>query len=351
MILFDNSWIGAALRIIIAFGAVFGGFVYLMVYAERKVSAFIQDRIGPNRVGPFGLLQGLADAVKFAFKEDVMPSRAHRVLYLAAPCAAVFPAVLAFAAVPFGARRIAGVMVPLQVANLEVGILFTLSVASLGVFSIILGGWASNSKYPLLGSVRAAAQMISYEIPLGMSVMSVLVLAGSARLGDIVAMQQSTWFVFLCPIGFLLFVTSIFAETNRLPFDLPEGETEIIGYHLEYSGMKFAMFFMAEYANMVTVSCLAVLLFLGGWEFLPFFGWDHVGGWLGIDIYADPILWLAPTAWFALKVLAILFLFIWVRWTIPRFRYDQLMRLGWKRLIPLSFANLLVVVLMVSRGL
>ncbi len=350
MILFDDTWLGAVLRIALVVGLAFGGFVYVLVYAERRVSAFLQDRLGPNRVGPFGLLQGLADGIKFFFKEDVMPAGAHKILFLAAPFAAVFPAMMALAVLPLGVRRIQDQWIPLQIANIDVGILFLLSVASLGVFSIILGGWASNSKYPLLGSFRAAAQMISYEIPLGLAVMSVIVLAGSARLVDIVEMQTHAWFIFLTPLGFILFLVSMFAETNRLPFDLPEGETEIIGFHAEYSSMKFAMFFMAEYVNMFTISTLLVLLFLGGWEFLPFVSWNDVGSLWGIDFYRHHVLWVIPTFWLLGKVLFFLFLFIWVRWTLPRFRYDQLMSLGWKRMIPLGLLNLLWVV-MVAAGI
>jgi NADH-quinone oxidoreductase subunit H len=345
MLLFEQNWIGAVLRILIAFGIQFGILVYVLVYAERKISAFIQDRIGPNRVGPLGLLQGLADAVKFLFKEEVRPANAHKLLYILAPGLAVFPAVFAFGAVPLGVRRINDALVPLAVANIDAGVLFVLSVASLGVFAILLAGWASNSKYPAMGGLRAAAQMISYEIPMGLSVLAVLLLAGSARLGDIVAAQQvHGWFFLLCPIGFLLFVVAMFAETNRLPFDLPEGESEIVGYHAEYSSMKFAMFFMAEYANMVTVSCLVVLMFLGGWELLPFFGWDQLSAQIGFSIYDHPIAWVLPSVWFGLKVLFFLFLFIWVRWTLPRFRYDQLMNLGWKRLIPIGVLNLLITI-------
>ncbi len=350
MLLFEQNWLGAILRILISFGAIFGVLVYMMVWAERKISAWIQDRIGPNRVGPFGLLQGLADGIKFIFKEEIKPQNCHRFLYTLAPFLAVFPAVLAFGVVPFGAREIGGEIKPLVVADIDAGILFTLSIASLGVFSILLAGWSSNSKYPVIGGLRAGAQVISYEVPMGLAVLAVLLLAGSARLSDIVTMQNTHgWFLFLCPLGFFVFLSSIFAETNRLPFDLPEGETEIVGYHAEYSSMKFAMFFMAEYANMITVSCLTVLMFFGGWEFLPFCGWNQVSTFLGRSIYADPILWLVPTIWFCLKVFFFLFLFIWVRWTLPRFRYDQLMALSWKKLIPIGVVNLVTTIILVTK--
>jgi NADH-quinone oxidoreductase subunit H len=351
MLLFEPNWLGAVLRIVLALLLVFGILVYVMIWAERRVSAFIQDRLGPNRVGPFGLLQGLADMLKFLFKEEVRPAGAHPFLFLLAPVLALFPAVFVLGVVPFGSRRIEGRLTPLVVADLEVGILFVLAVASLSVFSILLAGWASRSKYPLMGGLRAAAQLISYEVAMGLSVMTVLLLAGSARLADVVAAQQANgWFFLLAPVACLVFVTSMFAETNRLPFDLPEGEAEIIGYHAEYSSMKFAMFFMAEYANMVTVSSLAVLLFFGGWEFLPYFGWDRLGEIWGFDFYGDPVLWVVPTLWFGLKVLSFLVFFIWVRWTLPRFRYDQLMRLGWKRLIPLSALSLVVTTLILAVG-
>jgi NADH-quinone oxidoreductase subunit H len=352
MLLFDTGWIGALLRILLALAIVFGFFVYVLIYAERRVSAFIQDRLGPNRVGPFGLLQGLADAVKFIFKEEVRPAGAHPFLFFLAPALAIFPAVLAFAVVPFGARRIDGVMTPLAVANPDVGILFVLAISSLSVFSILLAGWASRSKYPTLGGLRAAAQLISYEVPLGISVLTVLLLSGSARLSEIVVAQEvHGWFFILAPVACVIFLASMFAETNRLPFDLPEGEAEIIGYHAEYSSMKFAMFFMAEYANMVTVSSLAVLLFFGGWEFLPYYGWDRLSAYLGIDLYGDPWLWIVPTLWFFSKVTAFLFFFIWVRWTLPRIRYDQLMVLGWKRLIPLSAIGLALTAWIVAAGI
>jgi NADH-quinone oxidoreductase subunit H len=351
VLLFDSTWLGAGLRIVLALTLVFGVFVYMMIWVERRVSAFIQGRLGPNRVGPFGLLQGLADMIKFLFKEEVRPAGAHPFLFMLAPALALFPAVLALGVVPFGARRIDGRLIPLAVADPEIGILFVLAIAALSVFSILLAGWASRSKYPTLGGLRAAAQLISYEVAMGLSLMTVLLLSGSARLGDIVIAQEAHgWFFLLAPIACLVFIASMFAETNRLPFDMPEGEAEIIGYHAEYSSMKFAMFFMAEYANMVTVSSLAVLLFFGGWEFLPYFGWDRLSAHLGIDVYGDPVFWILPTIWFGLKVLAFLVFFVWVRWTLPRFRYDQLMNLGWKRLIPLSALSLLVTTVILAVG-
>jgi NADH-quinone oxidoreductase subunit H len=342
---FSQDWVGALIRIAVTTGTIFGVLVYMMVWAERKISAFLQDRIGPNRIGPMGLLQGLADGIKFIFKEDMIPANANPFFFALAPWIAVFPAILAFAAVPYGIKEIDGVMVPMTIANIDLGVLFVISISSLGVFSIILGGWASNSKYPVLGGLRAAAQVISYEIPLGLSIMAVILLSGSTNLTEIVMAQKGAWYILLCPVGFIIFVTSIFAETNRLPFDMPEAETEIIGFHSEYSSMKFAMFFMGEYANMVTVSCLTILLFLGGWEFLPFFGWAKVSDLIGINIHTHAILWFLPTIWFLAKLSFLIFFFVWVRWTLPRFRYDQLMNLGWKRLIPLSLFNLIITII------
>lgn len=342
---FSTDWMGALARIAVTTGMIFGVLVYMMVWAERKISAFLQDRIGPNRIGPFGLLQGLADGLKFIFKEDMIPANANPFFFALAPWIAVFPAILSFAAVPYGVKEINGELVPMVIANIDIGILFVISISSLGVFSIILAGWASNSKYPVLGGLRAAAQVISYEIPLGLSIMAVVLLAGTTDLTKIVFAQHHAWYILLCPLGFIIFVTSVFAETNRLPFDLAEAETEIIGFHSEYSSMKFAMFFMGEYANMVTASCLAILLFLGGWEFLPFFSWTDVSHLTGFNISSHPVFWFLPTAWFLAKLSFLIFVFIWVRWTLPRFRYDQLMGLGWKRLIPLSLLNLIITII------
>jgi len=292
----------------------------LLVWAERRVSALIQDRVGPNRVGPAGLLQALADLGKFIFKEDVVPSHVNKWMYVLAPAITVVPAMITFAVIPFGRG--------IQLADLNIGILYTLSIASLGVYGITLGGWASNSKYALLGGVRSSAQMISYEITMGLSALGVLLTAGTLHLGTIVEWQASHgWFLFHQPLAFFIFLTSAYAETNRLPFDLPEAETELVaGYHTEYSSMKFALFFMAEYTNMTVASALITTLFLGGWSF---FGLENLGWMMGILL-------------FSVKTIFLLFVFIWIRWTLPRFRYDQLMAIGWKWFFPLSLLNVLV---------
>lgn len=317
--------------------------VAYLTLAERRVSAFIQDRIGPNRVGPFGFLQPLADGVKFIFKEDIIPKDASKYLYIAAPAFALVTALVALAVVPIGRgfeTTLFGlvqepIFVKLQIADLNVGLLYILAFGSLGVYGVVLGGWASNSKYSFLGGLRAAAQMVSYELAMGISILGIIMWTGSMRLGDIIEAQQHYWFVFPQILGFVVFLAAVFAETNRLPFDMPEAEPEIVaGYHTEYSSMKFAMFFMAEYTHMIVMSCLIVALFFGGWYPLPF------GGWFGIDIDTH---WYLPPIVFVGKVLSFLFFFIWVRFTLPRFRYDQVMSLGWKVLFPLAIVNLLVI--------
>lgn len=332
----------AAVKIAVVFAVVLTAVAYL-TYAERRISAFIQDRYGPNRVGPFGLLQPLADGIKFVFKEDLTPRTASGGMYLLAPAFALVTALAALAVIPVGrgvSTDLFGLLsepafVSFQIADLNVGLLYVLAISSLSVYGVVLGGWSSNSKYSLIGGLRGAAQMISYEIALGLSILGVIAMAGSLRLGDIIEAQERMWFAVPSFMGFIVFVVSAFAETNRLPFDLPEAEPEIVGgYHTEYSGMKFAMFFMAEYTHMIVASCMITCLFLGGWYPLPF------GGWFGVDIDAH---WYLPPAVFLAKVVFLLFVFIWVRWTLPRFRYDQVMRLGWKRLFPLAMANLLVV--------
>ena len=320
------------------------------VWLERKVSGHIQNRWGPTRVGPFGLLQPLADGVKFIFKEDLTPPHVYRPLYIAAPIIAVVFAITSISVVPFGnsleipAISVRGIAVdpirtPFQITDINIGLLVVLGITSMGVYGVALAGWSSNSKYSLLGGLRASAQMISYEVSLGLSLIPVLIWSGSFSLRDIVESQRHLhWNVFYLPFGtlaFFIYLISAYAETNRTPFDLPEAESELVaGYHTEYSAMKFAMFFMAEYANMVTVACLATLLFFGGW--------------LG-PIFGPPLLQMVlPVFWFCLKVFFFMFLYVWVRWTLPRFRYDQLMAFGWKILLPLAIANLMVTALVAA---
>jgi len=333
-----NPWTINVIEIFVVFGMIMFTVAYLSLL-ERKISARIQYRIGPNRVGPFGLLQPFADGIKFIFKEDIIPNHVNKVFYVLAPAIAIVPALLTFAVVPFGSpTTFFGILdepVRLQIADLNVGILYIFAIASLGVYGIVLGGWASNNKYSLLGGLRSSAQMISYEISMGLAVMGVLMMAGSLSLADIVKDQEQCWYIFPQFLGFLIFVVAAFAETNRLPFDLPEADSELVaGYHTEYSSMKFAMFFMAEYSNMITASAVIVTLYLGGWQGLP------VGGWMGLPIVDK--LWFMPLAWFCTKVAFLLFVFIWVRWTLPRCRYDQLMKLGWKIFLPLSLLNILI---------
>ncbi len=305
-----------------------------MVYFERKVAARLQQRLGPYRVGPKGLLQPLADVIKLMFKEELRPSAADAILFTLAPVISAAAAFAAFAVVPFGAETtLFGFLdepIPLQISDVNVGILVVFAVTSMGVYGIVLAGWSSNSKYSLLGGLRSSAQMISYELSYGLALAAVLLLGNSLSLTEIVNGQSGAWFgviprwfVFLQPIGFVIYMTAGVAETNRAPFDFPEAEQELVaGYHTEYSSMRFAMFFLAEYINMVTVSAVAADLFLGGWHgpFLP-----ESLGWI----------------WFLAKVGAILFFYVWMRWTLPRYRYDQLMRFGWKVLLPIAVLNLI----------
>src|SRR5947208_10505522 len=310
----------------------------VMVYVERKVAAMLQQRVGPYLVGPKGMLQPLADVVKLMFKEELRPKAADAFLFALAPIISATCAFAAFAVVPFGAdTRLFGLLdtpLRLQVADVNVAVLVIFAIASMSVYGIVLAGWSSNSKYSLLGGLRSSAQMISYELSYGLALASVLLLANSLSLQEVVNAQAGAWhlfgvpvaphwFVFVQPVGFFIFMTAGIAETNRAPFDFPEAEQELVaGYHTEYSSMTFAMFFLAEYINMVTVSAVATDLFLGGWHgpLLP-----ESLGWI----------------WFLLKVAAILFFYIWIRWTLPRYRYDQLMRFGWKILLPLAVVNLL----------
>lgn len=312
--------------------------VALLTLAERKISAWIQDRHGPNRVGPGGLLQPAADGVKNFMKEETYPDSAYKPIFILAPILAFIPALTTVAVIPFGAPLpTRWGRVDMVVADLPVGFLFILAISSLGVYGIVLAGWASNNKYSLLGGLRSSAQMISYEISLGMSTIPVLLLAGNVTLGSIITQQAyGGWNVVNLTIAFFIFLVAAFAETNRLPFDLPEAEAELIaGYHTEYSAMKFSLFFIAEYANMVTASALMVTLFFGGWD-VPFTGRDNIGpysGWLT----------LLSVGIFLVKLLFFLFLFMWIRWTLPRFRYDQLMSLGWKFMLPLALAYIVII--------
>jgi NADH-quinone oxidoreductase subunit H len=306
-----------------------------MVWMERKVCAYIQDREGPNRVGPEGLLQPFADVIKLVFKEDLRPKAADAFLFAIAPVVSTATAFAAFSVVPFGTETtLFGLLsepLRLEVTDVNVAVLVIFAVTSMGIYGIVLAGWSSNSKYSLLGGLRSSAQMISYELSYGLSLAAVIMLAGSLSLREIVVDQSGywwhvipRWYVFLQPIGFLIYMTAGVAETNRAPFDFPEAEQELVaGYHTEYSSMSFALFFMAEYINMVTVSAVATSLFLGGWlgPLLP--------AWLG---------WV----WFMIKVLLLLFFYVWMRWTLPRYRYDQLMEFGWKWLLPAAVLNLVV---------
>lgn len=306
-----------------------------LVYAERKVSAFIQNRIGPNRVGPWGLLQAPADVLKLFLKEDIVPAKANRAVHTLAPIISIGVAMTTFAVIPFGNTiTLWGREFKLMIADVNIGVLYILAMTSLGVYGITLSGWSSNNKYSLLGGLRSSAQMISYELSMGLSVIGVIMVAGSLQLDRIVEAQSGlAWNAFLTPIGFITFLVASFAETNRLPFDLPEAEPELVGgYHTEYSGMKFGTFFLAEYANMITSSALIVTLFLGGWQF-PY-----------LESFGLAPLWvsLIQILTFVVKVAGMLFFYMWIRWTIPRFRYDQLMNLGWKVMIPLALLNIAV---------
>jgi NADH-quinone oxidoreductase subunit H len=311
----------AAVKSVIVF-AILILLVIMLIWAERKIIADMQSRIGPNRAGPFGLLQTLADGIKLIMKEDILPTRADRIVYTLAPLASVLPAFLAFAVVPFGdTAHVLGRDVSFQLADLNVGVLFFLAMGSLSVYGIALAGWSSGSKYPLLGAVRSSAQMISYEVALGLSVVPVVLFAGTLSTRGIVEAQQGRWFIIFQIPAFVMFMLAAIAETNRAPFDLPEAETELVaGYHTEYSGAKFLMFFLAEYVHVVTVSAMAVTMF-----------W---GGWLGLGPTPSFLPWIWPLAWFVAKVAVFIFFFFWLRASMPRLRYDQLMTIGWKYMIP-----------------
>ena len=317
--------------------AIFGMLVVLTlfnIWAERRVVARMQQRVGPNRVGPFGLLQGLMDGIKLALKEDIIPTAADKAVYLLAPLLAAIPAFMTWAVIPIGPEvSIFGHETPLQLTDFPVAVLYVIAIASVGIYGIVLAGWSSGSTYPLLGGLRSSAQMISYEVPRGLSFVAVFLAAGSMSTSAIVDAQQSRWFIAVVPVSFLIYVVSMVGETNRAPFDLAEAEGELVGgFHTEYSSLKFAMFFLAEYINLVTVSALATTLFLGGWRApWPISLWSqaNVGWW--------------PVLWFFGKLLAFVFVFIWLRGTLPRLRYDQFMKIGWQFLIPVSLVWIVAV--------
>jgi NADH-quinone oxidoreductase subunit H len=341
-----NFIIFSLVKIALAIGVLHAIAAYA-VLVERKVSAWIQDRVGPNRAAPpfmkyipvlgpmltrMGIFQPLADGLKFMLKEDFTPAGVRKMYFWLAPALAVIPSLLVIAVIPFGSQMGNQKMV---IADLNVGILYTFGIVSLGVYGIVLAGYAANSKYPFLGGIRSSAQMISYEISMGMSVIPVFLIAGNLNLSQIISWQTTHgWLVIYAPLSFIIFIVASFAETNRTPFDLPEAETELVGgYHTEYGSMKFALFFLAEYSNMVATSGMMVTLFFGGWT-LPFWGLDQPAHSLGIGILQILI--------FLAKVCALMVLFIWVRWMFPRFRYDQLMDLGWRRFVPLALVNILI---------
>ncbi|MBI5216211.1 MAG: NADH-quinone oxidoreductase subunit NuoH [Ignavibacteriae bacterium] len=309
--------------------------VAYVVLLERRLAAGIQNRIGPNRVGWQGVLQPLADVVKLVMKEDIVPAQANRFIHDLAPMISIFAALVTFAVVPFGNTiELFGQQIKLQIASVNIGVLYILAFASLGVYGLTLSGWSSNNKYSLLGGLRSSAQMISYELSMGLSIIGVVMIAGSVELDKIVLAQSGwKWNLILQPIGFITFVVAAFAETNRTPFDLPEAEQELVaGYHTEYTGLKFGLFYLSEYANMLTSSALTTTLFLGGWQ-IPY-----------AENFGLPAFWLSvfQVLSFCMKTLLVIVFFIIIRWTIPRFRYDQLMNLGWKVMLPLSVLNILL---------
>jgi len=329
-----DTYIIPLLKILVLLNAVLVAVTY-MVLLERKVIAWVQVRLGPMRVGPYGALQPIADAIKLLLKEDITPARADKLVFTLAPIISMVPALIAFAVIPFDKEvTLFGYPIALYVADVNVGLLYVLATTSISVYGIILAGYSSNSKFPLLAGLRASAQLISYEVAVTLILVSLVVTAGTLSMVGIVEAQYAAgvWYVFLQPVAFVILFIGGLAETNRAPFDLPEAEQELTGgFHTEYSGMRFALFFLAEYANMIVVSAVVTTVFLGGWlRPLPnvsFLAWlDIVPGWI----------------WFLLKTFVFLYIFIWIRATLPRYRYDQLMRLGWKVLIPLTIANLVV---------
>lgn len=335
------------LVIVVVLGAILTTCAYL-IYVERKVSAWVQDRVGPNRVGPFGLLQPLADGLKFLLKEDVIPGHVDKVLFLIAPTISVFTTMLAFSVVPFGPMdtQLFGGFRFIIAPHVDIGLVFIFAVTSLAVYGVILGGWSSNNKYSALGSLRSSAQVVSYEIPLGMSILGVALLARSLNLERIMGQQANAgfwgWNIWTQPLAALIFFTAALAESNRLPFDLPEAEQELVGgYHTEYSALKFGLFFIGEYTHVITVSFLVSILFFGGWHF----------PWIATAESHYAGAWAVKVLVLLTKVALMIFFIVMLRWTLPRFRFDQLMNLAWKVLIPLALANVICVMVVLQFGL
>jgi len=329
-------------KFVLIFGVIMGSLLIAMysTYMERKVAAIIQDRKGPNRAGPFGILQPVADGMKLFFKEEIIPLTSNKWLFILGPCMAMLTAMMTGAVVPWGNKiEIFGREVVLQIADINIGILYVFGVVSMGVYGIMIGGWASNNKFSLIAAVRGASQIISYELAMGLSLIALLMLTGSLSMKTIVEQQVSSgiWNVVLQPVGFMIFLVCAFAETNRTPFDLPEAENELnFGYHQEYSSMKLGFYLFAEYINMFISSAIMATLFFGGYD-IPFVNEANLSASWGTNVVS-----ILGSVALLLKVVFFLFLFMWVRWTIPRFRYDQLMNLGWKKLIPLALANMLI---------
>lgn len=351
--------IALILKLIFVLGVTLNA-VPVAVWFERRGSAWIQGRVGPNRVGPFGLLQPVADVMKFVFKEDFVPAQASKLYYHIAPAIAAIAPMAALAAIPFGSFMVVnGQTVPLQIATLDVGVLSVLAFAGLEVYPVMLAGWASNNKYAILGALRGSSQMVSYEIGMGLSLVSMLLIYGTLDMNAIVQYQTHEWLgflprwgMFMNPIAFVIFLIAIFAETNRLPFDLPEGDSELVaGYHIEYGATKFAMFFFAEYVAMIMASSVLVTIFAGGYALLPGMGLlSHgLGSLLGFGADGTQnLVAVAQAIGFIFKVTCVMFFFVWVRWTLPRFRFDQLMNLGWKILFPISLANLIFIAIVIA---
>lgn len=340
------DWAVFTEKLILIVAVVSGSLVVAMysTYAERKVAAIIQDRLGPNRAGPFGILQPLADGMKLFFKEEIIPNFSSKFLFILGPCLAMLTAMMVGAVIPWGNKiHIFDRDISLQIADINVGILYIFAVVSLGVYGIMIGGWASNNKFSLMGAMRAASQIISYELAMGISIIALLMVTGTLSLKEMVEQQSDHWWnIFKQPLGFLIFLICAFAETNRTPFDLAEAENELVGgYHLEYSSMKLGFYLFAEYINMFLSSAVMVSLYFGGYD-IPFVN-DHalVDSW-GVNAVAI----VQGIALFA-KIVCFIFLFMWVRWTIPRFRYDQLMNLGWKILLPVAIVNMLITGLLI----